>query len=118
MPYRGSSAVEEAEDAADELLVVLDVVGEEAELLQVAEIDGAEGLARPQAAEGHRLKAGAAGLGALGDEDEVQFGPLPAGEEEDRAVAPLVFDRDVLLDGGAVLDLDEVLALEIGRAHV
>src|SRR5687768_6279795 len=111
MPYRPWSAAEQAEDAADELLVVLHVVGEEPELLEIGNVDGPEGLTRAQASEGDRLEARTAGLGPLRDEDEIELGPLAAREQEDRAVAPLVLHGDVLLDGGTVLDLHEVLAL-------
>src|SRR5262249_31359189 len=58
-----------------------------------------------------RLKAGASRLGSLGHQDEVEGGPLAPGQEEDRPVPPLVLDRDELLDGRTVLDLDEELAV-------
>src|SRR5687768_14126048 len=101
MPYRTWSAAEQSEDPAYELFVVLHIVGQEPEFLEIGEVDGAEGLACPQAAEGHRLKAGTARFGSLGDEDEIELGPVPAREEEDRTVASLVLYGDVLLDGGA-----------------
>src|SRR5687767_378951 len=105
------SAAQQTEDATNELLVILHVMGEEPEFLEIGEVDGAKGLSVAQASEGNRLEAGAARLGPFGDEDEVELRPLPAGEKKHRAVAPLVLHGDVLFDGRPILDLDEILAL-------
>src|SRR5207244_931101 len=104
-------AREKREDPPDQLLVVLEVVAEDPELFEVDDVRRADGLPGAEGREGESLEARAARLGALRDEDEVECGPVASGDEERRAVAPLVFDGDELLDGRAVLDLDEELTV-------
>src|SRR5207249_11810472 len=61
--------------------------------------------------EGEGLEARAARLRALGDEHEVERGPVATGHEVRRALAPLILDGDELRDGWPVLHLDEELAV-------
>src|SRR5207248_529221 len=97
-----------------ERLVVFEVVGEKAELLHLDEIHQAERLALTDGLEGERLEARAAFVGTLGDEDEVQLGPVAAHHVEERASAALVLDGDELPGRWPVLHLDEVFVLLAG----
>src|SRR5262245_41073860 len=110
----GLGAGQQREDTADQLLVVLDVVLEDPQLLQLDQIDGAEGLAGLHGPERDGLEARAAGFRPVGYQHEVEVRPLAAGHVEDRALAPLVLDRHELIGRRAILHLDQELATAVG----
>ena len=91
--------------------MVLDVVREDAELLDLDQVHHAERLALAHGVEREDLKARAAGLGTLGDEHEVERRPVAAHHVKDRPVAALVLDGDELLGGGPALHGDEIFLL-------
>src|SRR2546428_500062 len=80
-------------------------------LVELGDVHRADGLAGAEGREGEGLEARAARLRALGDEHEVERGPVASGHEERRPLAPLILDGDELLDGWPVLHLDEELAV-------
>src|SRR5438477_7027460 len=95
----GSDAREQREDPAEQLLVVGDVVLEDAEALDDREVHGVERLADGMLGERERLESGAAGLRTIRDEHEAEIRPLAACGEEDRALAALILHGHELVDG-------------------